>query len=86
MTKDELATFDGKDGRKAYVAVNGKVYDFTESPLWAAGDHQGLHAAGCDLTEELKSAPHVRAVIERYPVVGNLEEPPPEKKKKWKLF
>jgi hypothetical protein len=26
-----------------------------------------------DLTEELASAPHVRAVVERFPVVGTLE-------------
>ncbi len=86
MTKQELAKFDGREGRKAYVAVSGKIYDVTESALWEHGDHQGLHAAGGDLTEELKSAPHVRSVIERFPVVGTLEEPPPPKKKKWGLF
>ena len=86
MTKEELAKNDGKDGRKAYVAVNGKVYDVSASALWAGGDHQGMHQAGGDMTEELKSAPHVRAVVDRYPVVGQLEEPEPPKKKKWGLF
>ena len=86
MTKEELAKFDGRDGRKAYVAVNEKVYDVSESPLWQGGDHQGMHQAGADLTEELKSAPHVRAVVERFPVVGRLEEPEPPKKKKWGIF
>ncbi|TRO83282.1 cytochrome b5 domain-containing protein [Desulfuromonas acetexigens] len=86
MTKEELAKFDGRDGRKAYVAVNEKVYDVSESPLWQAGNHQGMHQAGADLTEELKSAPHVRAVVERFPVVGHLEEPEPPKKKKWGIF
>lgn len=75
MTREELAQFDGKDGRKAYGAVNGKIYDFTGSKLWENGDHQSLHSAGTDLTEELRGAPHVRAVVERFPVVGNLEEP-----------
>ena len=78
MTREELAQFDGKDGRKAYGAVNGKIYDFTGSKLWANGDHQSLHSAGTDLTEELRGAPHVRAVVERFPVVGNLEEPAPQ--------
>jgi len=78
MTREELAQFDGKDGRKAYGAVNGKIYDFTGSKLWQNGDHQGLHSAGQDLTEELKNAPHVRAVVERFPVVGQLEEAAPE--------
>jgi len=74
MTKTELAKHDGRDGRPAYIAVNGTIYDVTASPLWTVGDHQGSHQAGHDLTEELKSAPHVRAVVERFPVVGRLEE------------
>ena len=77
MTRKELAGFDGRDGRPAYVAVSGTVYDVSASPLWPNGDHQGAHQAGGDLTEELKSAPHVRAVIERFPVVGRLEEDAP---------
>ena len=74
MTSSELARNDGRDNRPAYVAVNGTIYDVTASPLWQNGDHQGAHQAGRDLTEELKSAPHVRAVVERFPVVGRLEE------------
>jgi len=72
MTLEELSQYDGRNGRKAYVAVQGKIYDVTQSPLWAGGDHQGDHQAGGDLTEELKSAPHVRAVIDRFPVVAEL--------------
>jgi predicted heme/steroid binding protein len=79
MTKAELAQHDGRDGRQAYVAVNGTIYDVTASPLWQGGNHQGSHQAGQDLTEELKIAPHVRAVVERFPVVGRLEEPAPQK-------
>lgn len=74
MTRGELTRFDGREGRRAYAAVNGKIYDFTESPRWNEGDHEKLHRAGCDLTGELGSAPHIRAVIERFPVVGTLEE------------
>ncbi|WP_305042930.1 cytochrome b5 domain-containing protein [Geoalkalibacter sp.] len=81
MTLEELANFDGRDGRKAYVAVNGKIYDVTASPLWPQGDHQGSHQAGGDLTAELAMAPHVRAVVERFPVVGQVEEPEPPRKK-----
>lgn len=82
MTKEELATFNGNNGQPAYVAVNGTIYDVSASPMWANGNHVDSHTAGHDLTEELKSAPHVRAVVERFPVVGKLEEPQPEKKKK----
>lgn len=77
MTSSELAKHDGRDGRAAYIAVNGTIYDVTASPLWTGGSHQGSHQAGADLTEELKSAPHVRAVIERFPVVGRIEEAAP---------
>jgi len=72
MTREELAYYDGREGRKAYIAVNDTIYDVTTSPLWADGDHQGSHQAGEDLTDELQTAPHVRAVIERFPVVGKL--------------
>lgn len=85
MTQEELARCDGREGRPAYAAVSGTIYDFSASPLWKGGLHQGSHQAGADLTEELKSAPHVRALIERFPVVGQLEQPPP-KKKKWGFF
>ena len=82
MTKEELAAFDGSDGRPVYVAVNKTIYDVSGSSYWAEGNHVGVHQAGHDLTEELKSAPHVRTVVERFPVVGRLEEAVAEKKKK----
>jgi len=75
MTPEELVRCDGRDGRKACVAVNGKIYDVSVSPLWKEGTHQDLHLAGADLTEALQQAPHVRAVIERFPVIGELTQP-----------
>lgn len=73
MTAEELARYDGQNGQPAYVAVNGIIYDVTASPLWKDGNHVDQHQAGGDLTEELKSAPHVRMVVERFPTVGRLE-------------
>jgi predicted heme/steroid binding protein len=75
MTLDELKQFDGKEGRKALVAVNGRIYDVTDSPLWNDGNHQELHQAGRDLTEDLKGAPHVRMVMDRFSIVGELQPP-----------
>ena len=86
MTPVELAKFDGREGQAAYVAVSGTIYDVTESPRWVAGHHEGAHQAGQDLTEALKTAPHVRAVIERFPVVGKLEKDVEKKKKRFGLF
>jgi predicted heme/steroid binding protein len=76
MTLTELANHDGQDGRRAYIAVNGTIYDVTDSPRWENGLHPPDHQAGQDLTEELAGAPHVRTVVERFPVVGTLEETP----------
>ena len=77
MNVTELARNDGRDGRRAYIAVNGTIYDVTDSPHWAGGAHPPDHHAGQDLTEELAKAPHVRTVVERFPVVGTLEEETP---------
>lgn len=74
MTKAELVRFDGREGRKAYVAVNGKIFDVTASPYWREGNHQNAHQAGADLTADLLKAPHVRSVIEGFPVVAELTE------------
>ena len=76
MTRKELAEFDGKNGRAAYIAVGGVIYDVSASPRWKEGEHEGAHQAGVDLTAELASAPHVKAVVEGFPVVGHLQEKP----------
>lgn len=72
FTIDELAKYDGKDGRPIYVAYKGKVYDLSGSDLWEDGDHQGLHEAGKDLTIEMEDAPHDPDELERFPIVGEL--------------
>ena len=81
MTKEELTFFTGQQGQKAYVAVNGKVYDVTESSYWREGKHLDVHQAGRDLSAELLVAPHVRSLIERFPVVAELEAAPLERPK-----
>lgn len=75
LTLEELKQFDGNDGRQAYVAVNGIIYDVTQSRLWRGGDHapsHGMVAAGRDLTEALKDSPHGDKHLTRFPVVGTL--------------
>jgi len=86
MTKEELAKFDGQNDSPIYVAVNDVIYDLSASSYWANGNHVDTHRAGQDLTEELKSAPHVRSVVERFPVVGKLEKPVEQKKKRFGFF
>lgn len=74
FSKEELVRNNGKNGTPAFFAVNRKVYDVTDSPLWENGEHESLHEAGKDLTQELELAPHGADVIERYHVVGTLSE------------
>jgi predicted heme/steroid binding protein/uncharacterized membrane protein len=63
LTLDDLASYDGKDGRPAWFAFEGRVYDATRSTLWKQGTHMGRHTAGSDLTEALKLAPHDREKV-----------------------
>lgn len=71
FTAEELAEFDGKDGRKAYTAFEGKVYDVTDSTLWKLGEHFGLKA-GIDLTAKMAEAPHGPEVFAGFTQVGTL--------------
>jgi predicted heme/steroid binding protein len=72
FTKDELAKYNGKDGKPIYNAHKGKIYDVTSSTLWEGGEHQGLHIAGEDMTKDISDAPHEEDVLERFPVIGTL--------------
>ena len=72
FTLEELKQFDGRDGKPAYIAYKGKVYDVTESPMWMDGDHQGLHDAGKDLTQEMSEAPHGEETLANMKVMGVL--------------
>ena len=73
LTVDELAAYNGKDGQPAYVAVDGVIYDVTDVPEWANGEHYSGITAGQDLTEEIKNqSPHGLSVLDGLPVVGTL--------------
>jgi len=72
FTREELALYNGKNGKPTYVAYKGKVYDLSASFLWKDGNHQVLHNAGTDLTLAIEQAPHGVEALERFPVVGIL--------------
>jgi predicted heme/steroid binding protein len=70
LTESDLASYDGKDGRPIYLAVNGSVYDVSASPeLYGPGgsysfftgkDGARAYITGCfatDLTHDLRGVP-----------------------------
>lgn len=73
MKIDELKKFDGKDGRPAYIAYKGNVYDVTESKMWKNGSHINRHFAGDDLTHQMSVAPHGDDLMEKFKIVDKLE-------------
>lgn len=78
---EELAKCDGKQDKPVYIAHEGRVFDVSESKLWAGGRHMNIHQAGRDLTADIKNAPHGIEVLERYPHVAILKkETTPERK------
>jgi predicted heme/steroid binding protein/uncharacterized membrane protein len=72
LTLQELIGFDGEDGRPAYIAYKGKIYDVGKSKLWKSGSHMKRHQAGTDLTEILSQAPHEEDKVLAMPEVGQL--------------
>ena len=86
FTAEELASFNGKEGRPIYVAFQGKVYDVTKSRFWAKGLHMKRHSAAKDLTGEISAAPHGPEVLERYPQIGTVKKGLPEELKHLPFF
>ena len=74
FTPEELADYNGQEGKPVYVAYKGNVYDVSESKKWKGGRHMNRHNAGADLTADIPAAPHEAEVLERYPQIGVLEK------------
>jgi predicted heme/steroid binding protein len=71
FTLEELAVFNGQNGQKGYIAVDGVIYDVTTA--FPNGMHQGLHLAGTDATAAFNSSPHARSILSGLLIVGSLE-------------
>lgn len=72
LTLEELSQCDGREGRRAYIAYKGQIYDVTRGRWWIEGMHAARHQAGSDLTPDLPRAPHGEENILRMPVIGTL--------------
>ncbi|HEX2956811.1 MAG TPA: cytochrome b5 domain-containing protein [Chitinispirillaceae bacterium] len=73
FTFEELASFNGKDGKTIYVAVDGVVYDVSKIAEWKSGVHHGIKA-GTDGSKKIQSSPHGKKILKKLPVVGKLAQ------------
>lgn len=74
LTLEELKQYDGSDGKPAYIAIDGKIYDVSVIPNWSGGSHNGFKA-GNDLTEEMKEiSPHGVSKLQFVDEVGIIVE------------
>lgn len=76
ITKAQLASNNGLNGAKCWIAHEGKVYDASNNSQWKNGEHtpsRGQAKCGQDLTEVLKQAPHGTEVFRELTLVGNLQ-------------
>lgn len=72
LTLTELKKYNGQNGKPAYIAIDGIIYDVTEVSHWKDGIHNGQNA-GRDLTDALNGAPHGNEVLEGLEKVGNVK-------------
>ena len=72
FTRAELANNDGSNGKPAYIAYQGKVYDASASFHWQQGKHQVRHKAGWEFNNEFDQAPHGADLLQRLPIIGVL--------------
>lgn len=79
FTVQELAKYNGKNGSPAYIAVNGIVYDVSNSRDFVNGVHKDCSecVAGADATALLSKSPHASGKgqddITKLPKVGSLK-------------
>lgn len=74
LTVEELALYNGQDGKPAYIAVDGVIYDVSSVEYWSGGTHNGF-TSGLDLTNEIKNiSPHGLVKLDGLPIVGRLAE------------
>ena len=73
LTLEELSQYTGQNGKPAYIAVDGVIYDVTNVPQWKNGGHNGF-SAGKDLTKEIKTvSPHGISKLNGVPALGKLK-------------
>jgi predicted heme/steroid binding protein len=72
FTLEELAQYDGSNGKPSYAAIDGIVYDLSKVSTWSSGKHFGGNTAGKDLSAQFKSC-HRMITLNNIPKVGVLK-------------
>lgn len=70
-TLDILSQYNGMNGKPAYIAVNGTIYDVTSLGAWSGGVHRGIQA-GQDITALFAKSPHSSSILKQAPIIGQL--------------
>lgn len=73
ITQEELAQNNGSEGKPAYVAVNGIVYDVSSVIAWAGGTHFGLYSGNSLSNEFMACHMGMVEILKKLPVVGMLK-------------
>ncbi len=77
ITSAQLAKNNGKSGAKCWVAINGTVYDVSNSNEWRNGEHtpsNGQAKCGRDESSSIGASPHGSSVLSSLPTVGTLAQ------------
>ncbi|MFZ9139149.1 MAG: cytochrome b5 domain-containing protein [Bacilli bacterium] len=72
LTLAELAYYDGTNGKPAWIAVYGNLYDVTHETAWKNGVHRGLHLGGKDASSAFDSSPHSQSLLNSLLHIGYL--------------
>lgn len=72
-TSEQLKLRDGISLPEIWVSYKGKIYDVTSSELFKDGKHY-WHHSGKDLTAEMQDAPHMDDVMNKFHIVGVLND------------
>lgn len=75
FSKEELVNYDGKINKSSYIAVEGTVYDITNSKDWKNSTYKS-YQGGKDYTDVVKD----ESLIAKLPVVGTYTPPLSESK------
>ncbi len=70
LTLNELAYYDGTNGKPAWIAVNSKIYNVTNETAWRNGIHRGIAMGGTDATAFFESSPHSLSILNLLPHIG----------------